>query len=116
MNAKAFSEYEFDKWRKKRTYTFIVFSLMYLLNGMNAAFMNTIIWVHATQQIETNQPYLVFVLLNAALFLPPSLLNPFTAYFGDKYRRPRLMLIWTDNLSIIGSTLYMLYFHLGIPL
>ena len=116
MNAKALSEDEFFKWQKKRTSTFIVFNLMYLLNGIHAAFMNTTIWVYVTQQIETDQPYLVFGLINAVVFLPSSLLNPFIAYFGDKYRRPKLMLIWTNNLSIIGSILYMLYFSPWYPI
>ena len=116
MNAKALSEDELLKWQKKRTSTFIVFNLMYLLNGIHAAFMNTTIWVYVTQQIETDQPYLVFGLINAVVFLPSSLLNPFIAYFGDKYRRPKLMLIWTNNLSIIGSILYMLYFSPWYPI
>ena len=89
---------------------------MYLISGMHTAFMNATIWIYVTTQILTNKPYLVFAILNAIIFLPSVLLNPFIGYFGDKFRRPKLMLCITNMLSIVGSVLYMLYYSAWYPI
>ena len=89
---------------------------MYLISGMHTAFMNATIWIYVTTQILTNKPYLVFAILNAIIFLPSVLLNPFIGYFGDKFRRPKLMLCITNMLSIVGSVLYMLYYSARYPI
>ena len=81
---------------------------MYLLSGMQSAFQNATIWIYVTRQVVTNKPYLVFAILNVIIFLPSVLLNPFIGYFGDKFRRPKLMLYFTNLLSIAGSLLYLL--------
>ena len=67
-------------------------------------------------KVLTNKPYLVFATLNAIIFLPSVLLNPFIGYFGDKFRRPKLMLYFTNMLSIVGSILYMLYYSAWYPI
>ena len=110
------NEESLKQWKKKRSSTFMVYCLMYLLSGMQTAFMNATIWVYVTRQVRTNKPYLVFGILNAIIFLPSVLSNPFIAYFGDKYRRPKLMLYCTNMLSIIGSILYMFYFSAWFPI
>ena len=58
----------------------------------------------------------MFAILNAIIFLPSVLLNPFIGYFGDKFRRPKLMLCITNMLSIVGSVLYMLYYSAWYPI
>lgn len=104
------------QWKKKRSSTFMVYCIMYLLSGMQTAFMNATIWIYVTRQIRTKKPYLVFGILNAIIFLPSVLSNPVIAYCGDKYRRPKLMLYCTNMLSIIGSILYLFYFSAWFPI
>ena len=89
---------------------------MYLLSGMQSAFQNATIWIYVTRQVVTNKPYLVFAILNVIIFLPSVLLNPFIGYFGDKFRRPKLMLYFTNLLSIAGSLLYLLYYSAWYPI
>ena len=89
---------------------------MYLLSGMQSAFQNSTIWIYVTRQVMTNKPYLVFAILNAIIFLPSVLLNPFIGYFGDKFRRPKQMLYFTNLLSIAGSLLYLLYYSAWYPI
>ena len=89
---------------------------MYLLSGMQSAFQNATIWIYVTRQVMTNKPYLVFAILNAIIFLPSVLLNPFIGYFGDKFRRPKQMLYFTNLLSIAGSLLYLLYYSTWYPI
>ena len=89
---------------------------MYLLSGMQSAFQNATIWIYVTRQVMTNKPYLVFAILNAIIFLPSVLLNPFIGYFGDKFRRPKQMLYFTNLLSIAGSLLYLLYYSAWYPI
>ena len=110
------SEESFKTWKKKRSSTFYIYCLMYLISGMHTAFMNATIWIYVTTQILTNKSYLVFAILNAIIFLPSVLLNPFIGYFGDKFRRPKLMLCITNMLSIVGSVLYMLYYSAWYPI
>ena len=106
----------FKQWKKKRTSTFLVYCLVYLLHGMYAAFMNATIWVYVTRQIVNHNPYLVFGIINAISFLPSIILNPLVAYFGDKYRRPKILLYLTNILVIFGSVLYMIYFSVWYPI
>ena len=106
----------FKQWKKKRTSTFLVYCLVYLLHGMYAAFMNATIWVYVTRQIVNHNPYLVFGIINAISFLPSIILNPLVAYFGDKYRRPKMLLYLTNILVIFGSVLYMIYFSVWYPI
>ena len=110
------SEESFKTWKKNRSSTFFVYCLMYLISGMDTAFMNATIWIYVTKQVLTNKPYLVFATLNAIIFLPSVLLNPFIGYFGHKFRRPKLMLYFTNMLSIVGSILYMLYYSAWYPI
>ena len=106
----------FKQWKKKRTSTFLVYCLVYLLHGMYAAFVNATIWVYVTRQIVNHNPYLVFGIINAISFLPSIILNPLVAYFGDKYRRPKILLYLTNILIIFGSVLYMIYFSVWYPI
>ena len=106
----------FKQWKKKRTSTFLVYCLVYLQHGMYAAFMNATIWVYVTRQIVNHNPYLVFGIINAISFLPSIILNPLVAYFGDKYRRPKIPLYLTNILVIFGSVLYMIYFSVWYPI
>ena len=64
----------------------------------------------------SNKPYLVFAILNAIIFLPSVLLNPFIGYFGDRFRRPKLTLYLTNLLSIAGSMLYLFYYSAWYPI
>ena len=106
----------FKQWKKKRTSTFLVYCLVYLLHGMHAAFMNATVWVYVTRQIVNQDPYLVFGIINAISFLPSVILNPLVAYFVDKYRRPKIMLYLSNILVILGSVLYMIYFSVWYPI
>ena len=106
----------FKQWKKKRTSTFLVYCLVYLQHGMYAAFVNATIWVYVTRQIVNHNPYLVFGIINAISFLPSIILNPLVAYFGDKYRRPKILLYLTNILVIFGSVLYMIYFSVWYPI
>ena len=51
------SEESFKTWKKKRSSTFYIYCLMYLINGMHTAFMNATIWIYVTTQILTNKSY-----------------------------------------------------------
>ena len=94
----------------------MIYCFVYLLDGMQAAFQNTTIWIYVTRQVLTNKPYLVFAILNGIIFVPSVLLNPFIGYFGDKFRRPKLMLYFTNLLSIAGSILYLFYYSAWYPI
>ena len=104
------------QWKKKRTSTFMIYCLVYLLSGMHTAFMNATIWIYVTRQIVNDNPYFVFGMINAILFLPSVILNPLIAYFGDKFRRPKIMLFLTNTLVILGSLLYMIYYSAWYPI
>ena len=104
------------QWKKKRTSTFMIYCLVYLLSGMHTAFMNATIWIYVTRQIVNDNPYFVFGMINAILFLPSVILNPLIAYFGDKFRRPKIMLFLTNTLVILGSFLYMVYYSAWYPI
>lgn len=58
----------------------------------------------------------MFAILNTVIFFPSVLLNPFIGYFGDKFRRPKLMLYFTNLLSIVGSMLYLFYYSAWYPI
>ena len=78
--------------------------------------MNATVWIYVTRQIVTNEPYLVFGLLNGLIYLVSILLNPFIAYIGDKYRHPRLMLSLTNIITINGNILYIMYYSPWYPI
>ena len=65
--------------------------------------MNATAWIYVTRQIARNEPYLVFGLLNGLIYLVSILVNPFIAYIGDRYRRPKLMLSLTNIITITGN-------------
>lgn len=104
------------QWKKKRTSTFMIYCLVYLLSGMHTAFMNATIWIYVTRQIVNDNPYFVFGMINAILFLPSVILNPLIAYFGDKFRRPKIMLFFNKYIGhpwkfVIHELLFRLVSH-----
>ena len=95
---------------------FLCYCFAYLLNGVQTACLNATVWIYVTRQIVTDEPYLMFGFLNGLIYLVSILLNPFIAYIGDKYRRPRLMLSLTNIITITGNFLYVLYYSPWYPI
>lgn len=83
---------------------------------MQTACLNATAWIYVTRQIVTDEPDLMFGFLNGLIYLVSILLNPFIAYIGDKYRRPRLMLSLTNIITITGNFLYVLYYSPWYPI
>ena len=91
-------------------------SLLNVFNKLDAHSIYECYNLDLCHKVLTNKPYLVFAALNAIIFLPSVLLNPFIGYFGDKFRRPKLMFYFTNMLSIVGSISYMLYYSAWYPI
>ena len=94
------------KWEKKRLQTFIIFCLLYMLNGMKYGLFIQTCWVYVKRQLNPERPYLIYSTMIFSRYLVAAVFSFPLTYWHDRTRRTKLIMISLNFFSIIGSVVY----------
>ena len=108
MKAVELTEEEFEKWKRKRLTTFIIFWVSYFWIGVFANLFRTTCFSYVKTNFETESPDLIYSFVTGIRFLPVVMFTFIISDLHDKYRKTRLILIIINFITIIGGTLYII--------
>ena len=94
------------KWERKRSQTFNIFCLLFMVNGMKYCLFIETCWVYVKRQLSHERPYLIYSTMVLSRHLAAAIFNFPLTYWHDRTRRTKLIMISVNFLSIIGSFVY----------
>ena len=94
------------KWEIKRLQTFIIFCLLYMVNGMEFGIFIETCWVYVERQLNPERPYLIYSTMIFARYLATAIFTFPLTYWHDRSRRTKLIMISLNFVSITGSFVY----------
>ena len=100
----------FEKWKRKRKFTFIIYIFQYFLTGVETSINLATLWIFATTLMNTDSPETFYGLINAAFYLPTILFAPVIARYADRTRKIKLCLMIGNGIVMLGGILYVIPF------
>ena len=107
---------ELKKWEKRRLQTFIVFCLLYAINGMKYGLFIDTCWVYVKRQLKPESPYFIYSIIIISRYLTAGFFGFPLTHWHDRHRRTRLIMISINYVSIIGSFFYIVSTSFLFPL
>ena len=95
---------EYEKWKRKRFTTFILFWLIYFLTGVFGALFRTTCFTYLKTHFTTARLDLNYSLVICMLCLPVLMFTFAVSSLHDTYRKTRLILIFIN--FIVGGIIY----------
>ena len=90
----------------KEIETFIIFCLLYMVNGMEFGIFIETCWVYVERQLNPERPYLIYSIMIFARYLATAIFTFPLTYWHDRSRRTKLIMISLNFVSITGSFVY----------
>ena len=97
---------EYEKWKRKRFTTFILFWLIYFLTGVFGALFRTTCFIYLKTHFTTARLDLNYSLVICMLCLPVLMFTFAVSSLHDTYRKTRLILIFINFMTIVGGIIY----------
>ena len=97
---------EYEKWKRKRFTTFILFWLIYFLTGVFGALFRTTCFTYLKTHFTTARLDLNYSLVICMLCLPVLMFTFAVSSLHDTYRKTRLILIFINFMTIVGGIIY----------
>ena len=110
------SKDKLKKWEVKRLQTFIMFCLLFMVNGMKYCLFIETCWVYVKKQLSPKRPYLIYSTMVFSRYLAAAIFNFPLTYWHDRTRKTKLIMISVNFLSIIGSFVYIVNNSFLFPL
>ena len=104
------SEIDFEKWKRKRKCTFVIYIFQYFLNGVENSINLATLWIYVTTIMNTDSPGIFNGVINAAFFLPTILFSSAIARYADRTRKIKLCLTIGICNVMLGHILYVIPF------
>ena len=97
-----------DKWKRKRSTTYMMLLSLCFLNGAENSANVTTIWIYIRTLMKTDHPMFFYGLINTAYFIPALTCSAMVARWADKTRRIKCCLIIAIYINMVGSILYII--------
>ena len=97
---------EYEKWKRKRFTTFILFWLIYLSTGIFGTLSRTTCFIYLKTHFTTVPPDLNYSLVICMSCLPALMFTFAVSSLHDTYRKTRLIMIFINFMTITGGILY----------
>ena len=97
---------EYEKWKRKRFTTFILFWLISFLTGIFGALFRTTCFICLKTHFTTARLDLNYSLVICMLCLPALMFTFAVSSLHDTYRKTRLIIIFINFMTIAGGTIY----------
>ena len=104
------SEIDFEKWKRKRKCTFVIYIFQYFVNGVEASVTLATSWIYVTTLMNTDSPGIFYGLINAVFYLPTIIFSSAIARYADRTRKIKLCLTIGNGIVMLGSILYVIPF------
>ena len=97
---------EYEKWKRKRFTTFILFWLISFLTGIFGALFRTTCFIYLKTHFTTARLDLNYSLVICMLCLPALMFTFAVSSLHDTYRKTRLIIIFINFMTIAGGIIY----------
>lgn len=109
-------EKDLTEWERKRKYSYFVFLLQAVFNGLELTIVQGTLWAYLNNLIATNESKYYYDLINASIILSPILFGSIIGQWADKTRNIKALLILFNIFIFIGTVIYILPFSPLFPL
>ena len=102
---KSLSENELATWKKKRTFTLLIFLFQTFLLGANYSTATTTLWPYLLQ-FNTPYPNILFGLSFGCQVLVGSTMSLILSRLADRTRKIRLTMLFVNSIVVLGNVCY----------
>ena len=99
---------DFEKWKRKRKFTFVIYIFQYVLTGVETSINLATLSIYVTALMNTDSPGTFYGLITAAFYFPTILFAPAIARYADRTRKIKLCLTIGNCIVMLGSILYVI--------
>ena len=100
----------FEKWKKKRKITTIMFMVFALLLGLEYSAITVSLWYYLNDFMKVDHVKIYYSVTMLAMALAAIICNLFIGRYVDNNRSVRRVMMLISFISVIGNLLYTLHF------